>query len=130
MVNLKELKSNIKEGKKTVITVDRYQFEMEIPSIVDVIPMNIKEDNDAESNLKVAKSIVLKKMLSHNLRVCDVDVSDNSEEIIPFSQKDVDSLDIVNMFFDDNPHVLNDVCNQLFSKFEERSNKLYNTKKN
>lgn len=130
MVNLKELKNNIKEAKKTVISVDKYQFEMEVPTVVDVIPLNIKEDADAESNLKVAKSIALKKLISHNVRVCDVDYNETDESVIPFSHDDIDSVEIIDMFFDDNPHVLNELVNKLFAKFEERSNKLYNTKKN
>lgn len=130
MVNLKELKNNIKEAKKTVISVDKYQFEIEVPTVVDVIPLNIKEDADAESNLKVAKSIALKKLISHNVRVCDVDYNETDESVIPFSHDDIDSVEIIDMFFDDNPHVLNELVNKLFAKFEERSNKLYNTKKN
>lgn len=126
-MDLKALKESIKENKKVVITSNDIQFELEIPSLTDVLPLNIK-DEDAEQNLVLAKKLILKKLLSHTVKVCDVDVDSDDTSNIPFD-KSQDAYDLVEFYFDENPHVLNDVVNQLFKKFEERITKLNERKK-
>lgn len=126
-MDLKALKESIKENKKVVITSNDIQFELEIPSLTDVLPLNIK-DEDAEQNLVLAKKLILKKLLSHTVKVCDVDVDSDDTSNIPFN-KSQDAYDLVEFYFDENPHVLNDVVNQLFKKFEERITKLNERKK-